>query len=117
MSWYKRRIMVSACVILGAVAASAGLPASVPFRGLVHDAGSGRPLPGVLINVLDRDDEVFHDTSTDSTGAYELDPGTRATVIYSLPGYETLRIKYPDDLRTPGECGCKLKNVTLRLLI
>lgn len=118
MSFTQRRIVAIACVVLGAVAAKAGMPpAGSPPWGYVRDDASGRALPGVLVTVLDADGKESQSVSTDSTGAYRLDSIVKATIIYALPGYETLQINYPDDLRRPGECGCRVKDVSLRLLI
>ena len=117
MSFTQRRIVLIACVVLGANAGWAGRPAIIPPWGYVRDHASGRALPGVLVTVLDADGKECQSVTTDSTGAYRLDSIAKATIIYSLPGYETLQLGYPDDLRRPGECGCRVKDVSLRLLI
>jgi len=114
---FAQRIVAITCVILG-TGAWAGIPApSSPPWGYVRDHASGRALPGVLVTVLDADGKECQSVTTDSTGAYRLDSIARSTIIYSLPGYETLQLTFPDDLRRPGECGCRVKDVSLRLLI
>ena len=90
--------------------------------GRVVDASTGMPIVGAEVTELgdvikaDGLPSCVHVAVSDSKGSYVLTACDRATVTYNAVGYDTRRLRYPDDFRCDGDDQCcgKLQDVMLK---
>ena len=108
---------VALLLVLLIAAATWGMPPpSRPPEGRVLDATTRNPLRGVRVVLLNEKGETVKESSTDSTGSYQLNVFlvSTGTVVYSSERYRMLRLAWPTDLEEQLECCCKLKDVYLK---
>jgi len=85
----------------------------VPRHGVVLDSSTGEPIAGVLITVRELPDTVgncaeteTHSTETNAGGEFELDLGCSADLAFAKDGYESITLRWPQQLAAGEDYGC-----------
>ena len=111
-----RRVLLAAATVLLASPASSIFP---PQRatGVVYDASTRSPIVGVVVTAhVQGVTDTLHPwdsfdahqvvTVTDSLGRYSAGYLNSADVVYVAAGYDTLRLRWPQDLELPRHEPC-----------
>jgi hypothetical protein len=107
------RFIVRVLVLLATEAWA--LPPPARETGVVYDAATHLPLPGVIVtaHVEGINNPEFTEFNsaphvvvvrTDSLGRYSVGYHNAADVVYVAAGYDTLRLRWPDDLENSEPC-------------
>ena len=114
-----RSVLMSAIIIL-LISPAMSLPPPQRETGVVYDAATGSPLAGVVVTayVEALRDSLYPEesiephqvvTRTDSLGRYSAGYANSAYLVFVAAGYDTLKLRWPEDLEKPSTDSCDLR--------
>jgi hypothetical protein len=108
-------LVITAIILAASCLSLMAIPAVVPVarNGVVLDSSTGQPLADVLITVRELADTVGNCIGTDTPatvtntdGKYELKLGCAAVLTFAKPGYNTVALRWPQQIADGEDWGC-----------